>query len=40
MVLTVSILWGNFDQKNCYFHASLWMAKLIIPNLKWMNRVK
>jgi len=43
MVLTVSILWENPDKKRIainFFHVSLWMAKLTIPNFKWINSVK
>ena len=42
MVLTVSILWENPDKKKLLliFHVSLSMAKLTIPNFKWINSVK
>ena len=42
MALIISTLWENYDQKNCqyFFYTSLWMAKLIIPNLECINSVK
>jgi hypothetical protein len=41
MVLTVFIFWENLAKIIAIdFHASLWMTKLIIPNLNWINSVK